>query len=293
MSIDKAVKELEKEQFWVVSYKFEKYSIIGVYDKDETNNLGPYQNMTYFIIDENSKKALVIDPGVRGKRGYLVKKILGIKDPTATVSHYHVDHWIGYGPYKNNRICTSQFCIDVLTGKEEEGIVKVFKDGRLNWGHTRQVPQRVLDDLADELPLNPKLFWPISKLKNDFGVEFYELPGQTQGSVYGCMEADGKKILFANDLLIEGNGQLFIEIHYDFPPEGEVIRNHILALKPIFGLSVKTGDKELRGLLKKIANPDVLLLGHGPFDIKRNRDKAVTLILETEFGNNLVSKHTR
>ena len=295
MDLEKAIDNLKDRKFLVEPFQFGQYSIIGVYDKDERNNLLDYQNMTYFVIDKKSGKSLVMDPGIRGmRRVYLVRGRLAIENPDVVISHLHIDHWIGYKPYEENRLYASQFCIEVLTGKREN--IKAFSDGKQDYGHARPAPNRVLKDADRELPLDKRLFKPIDDLVTDFPIRFYELPGQTRGTVYGVMEVGKKKILFANDLFIKiKNKGIVIEPHYDYALTNEVRRNTILTLKAMMGIEYridrrnKIDQKNLKRLprirkeLKKIIYPDLVLLGHGSFVMNtRNKNKIVKLIDKLE-----------
>ena len=40
-------------------------SFIGIIDRNPERNLGDYQNMAYFLLNEEKQKAVVIDPGLR------------------------------------------------------------------------------------------------------------------------------------------------------------------------------------------------------------------------------------
>ena len=69
---------------------------------------------------------------------------------------------------------------------------------------------------------------------SDFGLGF-ELPyGQTEGTLYGLLEADEAKILFASDLhFVMINKRIMVEPHYAFKPAIMVIKDIISILRHI------------------------------------------------------------
>jgi len=254
-----------------------RYYVVGVLDRDEENNLGDYQNMTYFLMDESNRNTLVVDPGIRGEKGYYIKETLGIRNYSSVLTHFHLDHWIGYLPYKDGDIYASQTCIDVLTGKRRT--IKTFENGKLADGHRRETPRIATGDAERQLPLEGQLIKLINEFaERYFPIQFYELPGQTLGMLYGVMEIDKEKLVFGSDLFISlvtktGEVILKVEPHYDFETDTRVIDNIMVALKAVLGEQISLPEKEvmyydekypnLEENLKKLAKPNRLLLGHG------------------------------
>jgi len=269
-----------KVAHFIVEDGEKRYYVVGVLDKDEKNNLGDYQNMTYFLVDKSTRKTLVIDPGIRGEKGYYIKETLRIRDYNSVLTHFHLDHWIGYLPYKDGDIYASQTCIDVLTGERKTS--KTFENGKLADGHRRATPEIAVDDAEMELPLERQLIKPISEFaERYFPIRFYELPGQTLGMLYGVMETNEEKIVFGSDLFIslvtKGETILKVEPHYDFETDTKVIDNIMVVLKAVLGESLLLSEKEMTYYnkeyhnfeehLKKLAKPNRLLLGHGIIEV--------------------------
>ncbi|MBC8234881.1 hypothetical protein H8E77_35495 [bacterium] len=282
-SIEEGILKLQQPEnkLEVVHFIFEnvstRYHVVGVSDKDEKNNLGDYQNMTYFLMDKSNRKTLVIDPGIRGEKGYYIKETLKIRDYLSVLTHFHLDHWIGYLPYKDRDIYASQTCIDVLTGKRKT--IKTFENGKLADGHRRETPQIAIYDAESKLPLEGQLIKPINEFANPyFPIQFYELPGQTLGMLYGVMETDNEKIVFGSDLfisLVTKTGEIILKVepHYDFETDTRVIDNIMVALNAVLSESILLSEKDMSYYnekypnfeehLKKLAKPNRLLLGHG------------------------------
>jgi len=270
-----------KVEHFSAEYGQKRYYVVGVLDRDEENNLGDYQNMTYFLVDKSNGKTLIIDPGIRGEKGYYIKETLKIRDYLSVLTHFHLDHWIGYLPYKDGDIYASQTCIDVLTGKRRT--IKTFENGKLADGHRRETPKIATDNAEKELPLDEQLIKPINEFAEQyFPIQFYELPGQTLGMLYGVMETDKEKIVFGSDLFISliartGEITLKVEPHYDFETDTRVIDNIMVVLKAVLSAPLSLSEKEMvyykekypnfEEHLEKLAKPNRLLLGHGIINV--------------------------
>lgn len=262
-------------------------SLIGIIDRNPERGLGDYQNMGYFLLNEKKQKAVVIDPGLR--EADWIRDLLGIQKCDVIFSHFHLDHWIGYEAFANGHIFASSLCKTVLTkmvGVERTG-KSVFIEGRLNDYHRRPLPLRAVNEAERLLPFRESIN-TVTELhpyiNSDFGLEFFELPyGQTEGTLYGLLQAEGLKILFASDLFVLVNNRIMVEPHYAFKPDIMVISDIIIMLRAILGKSLPIETDEITSnYMKQIACPDLLAMGHGVFEFSQHRSEIEHLLQELE-----------
>ncbi len=272
-------------------------SLIGITDRDPERNLGDYQNMGYFLLTENhERKAIVIDPGLRESEW--IRDALGIQKCDVIFTHFHLDHWIGYESFSEERFFASPLCKTVLTqmvGVERTG-KSIFMEGRLSDYHRRPVPLRAVNDAERLLPLRESISTVTDMIpyyNSDFGLEFFELPyGQTEGTLYGLLEADKAKILFASDLFVMINKRIMVEPHYAFKPAIMVIKDIIIILRAILGKSLKIQvDEVTERYLERIAQPDLLAMGHGVFEFSKYQSEIAHLLSELEDLVRIYSEH--
>lgn len=263
-------------------------SLIGIFDCDPERNLGDYQNMSYYLLTGDAEKSsAVIDPGLRDA-GW-IRDLLGIADCDVIFTHFHLDHWIGYEPFSSCRFYSSPLCKAVLTqmvGAERTG-KSIFVEGRLNDYHRRPLPLRAANDAERFLPLRVEIS-PVTAenpYRNEaLALEFFELPfGQTEGTLYGILQTEQIKILFAGDLFININGELKVEPHYAFKPKTMVIADVIVMLRTILGREPGAAVSTVEAShMKKIAIPDLIALGHGVIDFREYRPHINHLLEELE-----------
>jgi len=298
MNFEEIASKLKKDNYKIIFKKYtsggESINILGIIDTDIQNNLDSYQNMTYFI--NSGGETIVIDPGIRSDRGYQVKDLIlnGSKDFKTVITHFHLDHCIGYKPYIENSLFASERCMDVLSGSVKT--IKVFDDGRLTYGHIRETPQRAIEDARKELPIKRELFKSYKEFKTGIPIKWLELPGQTQGTLYGILNFGNEKILFGSDLFIDakyGNSScLKVEPHYDDEIDSKVIDNILIVLKAIMNMNYEISPEhkrdfpEIEKKLKELAFPAILMLGHGMFEMNTsNIFKIVELIYGLDIRN--------
>ena len=293
-------------------------SLIGVEDHDCQRSLGDYQNTGYFLISEGNPQgapvsghtpaddpgqegeeplqAVVIDPGLRD--GDWIRDTLGISRCDVIFTHFHLDHWIGYEPYRGQPFYASSLCKTVLTqmvGAERTG-KSIFVEGRLNDYHRSPLPLRAANDAERLLPIREQIR-PISSdepyRNNLFGLEFFELPyGQTEGTLYGLLEADGVRVLFASDLFVCINGQLKIEPHYAFKPKMMVIEDVTVMLRALLGQDPQvTNGPVTSANLARVAGPDLLAMGHGLLNFESSRPAISHLLEELEELSRINREH--
>lgn len=263
-------------------------SLIGIRDCHPQRNLGDYQNVGYFLITEGEEPAaVVIDPGLR--EGEEIRDLLEIRECDVIFTHFHLDHWIGYEPYRRQRLYASPLCKTVLcqmAGAESTG-KSVFVEGRLNDYHLRPLPLRAASDAERLLPFREKLreVTAANPYRNEsLALEFFELPyGQTEGSLYGLLDTGRFKVLFAGDLFVNINGHLKVEPHYAFKPKRLVIEDITLMLRAVLGRKLPPDLAPLdRAYMQRISCPDLIALGHSLIDFEEFRPRIAHLLEELE-----------
>lgn len=264
-------------------------SLIGVKDCDPERNLGDYQNVAYFLLREaaGELRAVVIDPGLRD--GEWVREALGFTSCEVIITHFHLDHWIGYEPYLDSPFYASPLCKTVLTqmvGVERTG-KSVFVEGRLNDYHRRPLPLRAANDAERLLPFRGEIREVTAErvYRNQlFSLEFFELPyGQTEGTLYGLLDTGERRVLFAGDLFIHTGGVLKVEPHYAFKPKRMVIEDIAVMLRAILGRELRAEPSPAAlEHLKKVASPDLIALGHGLIPFSGYKESIAHLLEELE-----------
>ncbi|MCG7409760.1 MBL fold metallo-hydrolase [Paenibacillus sp. ACRRX] len=145
-------------------------------------SLGPVETNAYLLINEESKEAVVIDPGMNPEP--LMKALDGLQVKAILLTHAHFDH---IGGLKEVRDAHS--CPVYIHGSEAEWLLKPDLNGSLMWPHVSP----------------PMVFAPADHLLEDgqtldligYTFQVMHTPGHSPGSVsflYG-------KHLFAGDVL--------------------------------------------------------------------------------------------
>jgi hypothetical protein len=274
-------------------------NLLAIKDIDDERSLGDYQNVGYFLLSPNAageNEAVVIDPGLRDA-GW-IRELLGIKSCDVLLSHFHLDHWIGYEGYLGQNFYASSFCKTVLTkmvGAERSG-KSIFVEGRLNDYHHRPLPLRAVNDAERLLPFRGKIIEVAEghPYQNpQLALEFFELPfGQTEGTIYGLLQAEQVKVLFASDLFVSVNGDLRVEPHYAFKPRHDVIQDVCVMLRAVLGKDLQVeADGSTMKRLQSIAAPDLLALGHELLVFTAWRDKIEHLLGELEEMTRIIREH--
>ncbi len=278
---------------FALEYRENTISLIGIKDIDPERNLGDYQNISYFLLSENTRP-VVIDPGLR--KADWIKEILGIEECDVIITHFHLDHWIGYAPYKGQSFYASPICRTVLSdmvGIERTG-KSIFFEGRLTDYHRRSTPVRAVNDAEKLLPINEKIN-EITVDKHyenkELALKFFELPyGQTEGTLYGVLQTPHLKVLFASDLFVIINNVLKIEPHYAFKAKEMVVKDITVALRALLGMKTDA-PPEFQKNLKKLCCPDKIVLGHGILDFSTYNKKIEHLLSELEELRRIEREH--
>lgn len=281
-----------------IPYQGHSISLIGIKDMDPQRGLGDYQNITYFLIQqgESSRSAVVIDPGLR--EGKWIREALGITTCEVIISHFHLDHWIGFEAYRGQPLYASPLCKTVLTsmvGVEKTG-KSIFVEGRLNDYHRFPLPLRAANDAERLLPIREQLREVTAEqpyCNRLFPLEFFELPyGQTEGTLYGLLDTGSLKVLFASDLFVSIKGVLKVEPHYAFKPGRLVLKDITVMLRAILGLpSRHHPGREYTRYLERLSCPDVIAIGHGLLNFRDNQAKLTHLLGELEELVRITDEH--
>lgn len=150
--------------------------------KIEVYVVGSVQTNCYFLINSDTKEAIIFDPGDRGEileqklkgDGYTAKAIF--------ITHGHFDHILA-APYLQEKLS-----IPVIAGTKEK---KAFCDPQIN----------MASNFAGGDPLKPDEFYNDGDIIEyaGFKVKVIHTPGHTSGSV--CYYLEEEKILFSGDTL--------------------------------------------------------------------------------------------
>lgn len=146
----------------------------------ETIIVGLYQTNTYIVYDENSREALVIDPGDMGKSILHCLYKLSLQPVGIILTHHHLDH---VGAVET--VIKEHRCPIYIHKRDEPGLQELIEQGRNLF--RRQIDVRV------------------DKLVNDgdritagqVTLKVIHTPGHTPGSM--CLEVVGEKVIFTGD----------------------------------------------------------------------------------------------
>ncbi|RGY99047.1 MBL fold metallo-hydrolase [Clostridium sp. AM58-1XD] len=147
--------------------------------------LGAVGTNCYFVYNETTKKAVIIDPADNAT--YIVNQCvtLGITPEAILLTHGHADHMLATEEIRK------QYGIPVIAGEKEE---RLLADPTLNLSPMiggRQVGLRADRTVRDREELE----------LIGFRFQVIETPGHTEGSVCYRMKEEG--VLFAGDTLFE------------------------------------------------------------------------------------------
>ncbi|WP_436669401.1 MBL fold metallo-hydrolase [Paenibacillus kandeliae] len=152
--------------------------------KVETFSLGPLQTNAYLLINEESKQAVVIDPGMNP--GSLIRRIqtLGVQPEAILLTHAHFDHMGGVEEMRQHFDCPVY-----LHDLEAEWMTNGKLNGSANWPQV--TPPITAEPAEYALDEGQKL----ELIGHTFAV--YHTPGHSPGSVSFLSGKD----LFSGDVL--------------------------------------------------------------------------------------------
>jgi glyoxylase-like metal-dependent hydrolase (beta-lactamase superfamily II) len=146
----------------------------------ETFIVGMYQTNTYVVYDENSREALVIDPGDMPKTIIHCVQKLSLKPVGIVLTHHHIDHVGAVEKLKKVYDCPIY-----IHKRDEAGLQELIEQGMALLKRKIEVrPDRLVNDgdLITAGQVTLKVIYT---------------PGHTPGSI--CLEAVGEKVVFTGD----------------------------------------------------------------------------------------------
>lgn len=151
----------------------------------------PFYENTYIVWDEDSKEAVIIDPGCyKVKEENILKefisdKFLDIKYILNT--HCHIDHIIG------NNYCRKQFDSEVFIPEKDEYLIEIMKGYSKNLGIDYEFDKTRLNYFSEDTELSVGN----EKLKCLF------TPGHSPGEF--CFYSENSGICFTGDVLFNNS----------------------------------------------------------------------------------------
>ena len=148
--------------------------------------LGPVQTNCYFLINEDTKEVLIVDPADRAQKIIEWINSEGLKPVAILLTHGHFDHIMGVQGVKK------EYGIPVYASKDE---VEVLADPQIN---VSTMMGAYLSMKADELFSDGDVL-ELAGMK----LKVISTPGHTIGSV--CFYMEEEKVLISGDTLFEAS----------------------------------------------------------------------------------------
>jgi hydroxyacylglutathione hydrolase len=148
--------------------------------------LGPVQTNCFFLINEDTKEVLIIDPADRAQKIIEWINSEGLKPVAILLTHGHFDHIMGMAGVKN------EYHIPVYASKDE---VEVLANPQLN---VSTMMGACISLTADELFADGDVL-ELAGMK----LKVISTPGHTIGSV--CFYMEEEKVLISGDTLFEAS----------------------------------------------------------------------------------------
>lgn len=148
--------------------------------------LGPVQTNCFFLINEDTKEVLIIDPADRAQKIIEWINSEGLKPVAILLTHGHFDHIMGMAGVKN------EYHIPVYAIKDE---VEVLANPQLN---VSTMMGAYISLTADELFADGDVL-ELAGMK----LKVISTPGHTIGSV--CFYMEEEKVLISGDTLFEAS----------------------------------------------------------------------------------------
>lgn len=151
----------------------------------EIISVGPLQGNSYIIGDENTKDAIVIDPGDEGDRILEVVRVNNLKVKEIICTHAHFDHVGAAGDIKNGTDAR------IMMHKEDLDTYSLAKDQAAFWGfRVDDLPQPdgFLDE-GDEVKVGSLSF------------KVMHTPGHSRGGI--CLYGEG--MVITGDTIFKGS----------------------------------------------------------------------------------------
>ena len=148
--------------------------------------LGPVQTNCYFLINEDTKEVLIVDPADRAQKIIEWINSEGLKPVAILLTHGHFDHIMGVQGVKK------EYDILIYTSKDE---VEVLAEPQIN---VSTMMGAYLSMKADELFSDGDVL-ELAGMK----LKVISTPGHTIGSV--CFYMEEEKVLISGDTLFEAS----------------------------------------------------------------------------------------
>ena len=148
--------------------------------------LGPVQTNCYFLINEDTKEVLIVDPADRAQKIIEWINSEGLKPTAILLTHGHFDHIMGVAGVKK------EYNIPIYASKDE---VEVLADPQIN---VSTMMGAYLSMKADQLFSDGDVL-ELAGMK----LKVISTPGHTIGSV--CFYMEEEKVLISGDTLFEAS----------------------------------------------------------------------------------------
>lgn len=148
--------------------------------------LGPVQTNCYFLINEDTKEVLIVDPADRAQKIIEWINSEGLKPAAILLTHGHFDHIMGVAGVKK------EYDIPIYASKDE---VEVLADPQIN---VSTMMGAYLSMKADKLFSDGDVL-ELAGMK----LKVISTPGHTIGSV--CFYMEEEKVLISGDTLFEAS----------------------------------------------------------------------------------------
>lgn len=168
----------------------------------QTLPVGQMQTNCYLVIDTESRKCIIIDPGddadyiqrIIQDNNYLPQIIIA--------THGHFDHIMGVTELQ------LAYNIPFLIHKKDEFLVRMMQSSAKHFLGLDTDPPPLINGF-----LEPSEFIKLSKVK----INTIETPGHTPGSI--CLYSDEDNFIICGDLLFAGGGVGRTDFSYSNPQE--------------------------------------------------------------------------
>ncbi|WP_418750772.1 MBL fold metallo-hydrolase [Frisingicoccus sp.] len=148
--------------------------------------LGPVQTNCYFLINEDTKEVLIVDPADRAQKIIEWINSEGLKPVAILLTHGHFDHIMGVAGVKK------EYNIPIYASRDE---VEVLADPQIN---VSTMMGAYMSMKADELFSDGDVL-ELAGMK----LKVISTPGHTIGSV--CFYMEEEKVLISGDTLFEAS----------------------------------------------------------------------------------------
>jgi len=151
----------------------------------ETLVVGALKTNCYLVFDQQTKEAIIIDPGDEGE--FISEKILrlGLTPQLIVATHGHFDHLLAAWELQTN------FRLPFFIHEKDLFLLKRMRSSARFW---------LKQDIPQPPPQNPQPINESDQLQiGNFSLQVISTPGHSPGSI--CLWEKSQKILFSGDTL--------------------------------------------------------------------------------------------